>query len=152
MTTTRTTTGPDQTMRSSVRLNGRLTALPVERELPSGDVLVTFRLSVPRQPTPLGLGSRQTSDWVDCVTAAGRVRRAAATWSVGDEVTVEGVLRRRFLRGGSGPGGSRLEVEALRARRVRRVTEPAANAGDGSPRVPSRRTAGGRVKRRAGRA
>lgn len=126
--TTRTTAGPEQTLSSAVLLHGRLTAPPEERALPSGDVLVTFRLSVPRRPTPLGRGSRQTSDWVDCVAAAGRVRRAVATWSVGDEVTVEGVLRRRFLRGGAGPGGSRLEVEALQARRVRRVVAPGAQA------------------------
>lgn len=126
--TTRTTAGPEETLSSSVLLHGRLTAPPEERALPSGDVLVTFRLSVPRRPTPLGRGSRQTSDWVDCVAAAGRVRRAAARWSVGEEVTVEGVLRRRFLRGGAGPGGSRLEVEALQARRVRRAVEPGAKA------------------------
>ena len=126
--TTRTTAGPEETLSSSVLLHGRLTAPPEERELPSGDVLVTFRLSVPRRSTPLGRGSRQTSDWVDCVAAAGRVRRAAAAWSVGDEVTVEGVLRRRFLRGGAGLGGSRLEVEALQARRVRRTVQPATKA------------------------
>ena len=126
--TTRTTAGPEENLSSSVLLHGRLTAPPEERELPSGDVLVTFRLSVPRRSTPLARGSRQTSDWVDCVAAAGRVRRAAATWSVGDEVTVEGVLRRRFLRGGAGLGGSRLEVEALQARRVRRTVQPAAKA------------------------
>ena len=122
-----TTTSTDQTPSSSVTLLGRVTAPPEERALPSGDALVTFRLSVPRRPTPLGRGSRQTSDWVDCVAAAARVRRAASTWSVGDEVEVDGVLRRRFLRGATGGGGSRLEVEALHARRVRKA--PAADAG-----------------------
>lgn len=110
-----------ETQQSAVTLCGRVTALPQERELPSGAALVTFRLSVRRGSTPLGRGSRQTSDWVDCVSAAARVRRAATTWSVGDEVEVAGVLRRRFLRSTAGAGGSRLEVEALQARRVRRA-------------------------------
>ena len=121
------TMSTDQTPSSSVTMLGRVTAPPEERTLPSGDALVTFRLSVPRRPTPLGRGSRQTSDWVDCVAAAARVRRAASTWSVGDEVEVDGVLRRRFLRGATGSGGSRLEVEALHARRVRKA--PATDAG-----------------------
>lgn len=128
MTTSRTTAGLEETRGSTVLLRGRVTAPPEQRELPSGDVLVTFRLSVPRRPTPLGRGSTQTSDWVDCVAAAARVRRTAATWSVGDEVEVEGVLRRRFLRGAGGPTGSRLEVEALQARRARKAPDSATTA------------------------
>lgn len=121
LSTSSTTAFPSQTHSSAVVLRGRVTAPPEERELPSGDALVTFRLSVRRRPTPLGRGSRQTSDWVDCVAAVARIRRAAARWSVGDEVEVEGVLRRRFFRTASGGGGSRLEVEALQARRVRKA-------------------------------
>lgn len=115
-----TTTSPEATYGSTVLLRGRVTAQPEERTLPSGDVLVAFRLSVPRRPTPLGRGSRQTSDWVDCVAAAARVRRAVAGWSVTDEVEVDGVLRRRFFRTATG-GGSRLEVEALAVRRARKM-------------------------------
>lgn len=107
---------------SSVSLRGRVTTAPEQRQLPSGDALVAFRISVPRGPTPLGRGSRQSSDWVDCVAASPRVRRTASAWSVGDEVEVDGVLRRRFFRSDEGRGGSRLEVEALRARRVRRAS------------------------------
>jgi len=120
MSTSRTTAAQDETQSSTVLMRGRVTAPPEERELPSGDALVTFRLSVRRRPTPLGRGSSQTSDWVDCVAAAARIRRAASTWSVGDEIEVDGVLRRRFFRTGTGGGGSRLEVEALQARRVRK--------------------------------
>lgn len=106
---------------STVTVLGRVTAPPVERVLPSGDAIVTFRVSVPRGPTPLSRGSRQTSDWVECAAAGARVRRSVATWGPGDEVEVHGVLRRRFLRG-DGAGGSRLEIEALRVRRTRRST------------------------------
>ncbi|QNN52611.1 single-stranded DNA-binding protein [Nocardioides mesophilus] len=101
---------------NEVVLVGRLTVVPEERVLPSGDRIVGFRLSVPRRATPMGKGSRQTRDWVDCVTASARCRRSALRWSVGDEVQVRGVLRRRFVRG-AGAAGTRLEVEVLQARR-----------------------------------
>lgn len=103
-----------------VALVGRLTAAPEERALPSGDVIATFRLSVRRQDTPMSRGSRQTTDWVDCVAFGARCRRTVATWQVGDEVSVEGALRRRFYRTGAG-ASTRLEVEVLRARRVARA-------------------------------
>jgi single-strand DNA-binding protein len=108
----------DEARSSSVILRGRITAEPVERALPSGDAIVTFRMSLPRTATPLSRGSRQRADWVDCAAASARVRRSVTSWAVGDEVEVRGVLRRRFLRG-DGAVGSRLEVEALAARRVR---------------------------------
>ena len=103
-----------------VALAGRLTAAPEERTLPSGDVIATFRLSVPRQDTPMSRGSKQTTDWVDCVAFAARCRRTVATWKVGDEVMVDGALRRRFYRTPVG-ATTRLEVEVLRARRVARA-------------------------------
>lgn len=102
-----------------VTLVGRVTAAPVERTLPSGDVLVSFRLSVRRRRTPMARGSKQATDWVDCVAVGGRCRRSVAGWAVGDEVRVEGALRRRFYRGSSG-AVTRLEVEALSARRLAR--------------------------------
>ena len=100
-----------------VALVGRLTTVPEERVLPSGDVIVAFRISVPRTSTPLSKGSKQTTDWVDCVSAGARCRRSARNWAVGDVVEVGGVLRRRFLRG-DGAASTRLEVEALRVRRA----------------------------------
>lgn len=106
--------GPENT----VLLRGRLTTEPVERELPSGDVIVTFRVSVARRGrTPLTARSRQTSDWIDCAAAAPGTRRRVLAWKPGDVVEVEGALRRRFYRG-SGMPVSRLEVEVVRARRT----------------------------------
>jgi single-strand DNA-binding protein len=104
---------------SSVVLAGKVTAGPDERVLPSGDRVVSFRVSVPRRPTPLGKGSRQRADWIDCVTASARCRRSVLRWSVGDVVEVEGVLRRRFLRAAGFAGSTRLEVEMLAGRRLR---------------------------------
>jgi single-strand DNA-binding protein len=102
---------------NDVVLRGRLTAAPEERQLPSGDVIVTFRISVPRRATPMGRRSKQTTDWVDCVAAGARSRRTVTSWKVGDQVEVHGALRRRFYRAGDG-SGTRLEVEALQVRRV----------------------------------
>lgn len=103
---------------NEVRLSGRVTSAPQERVLPSGDVIVTFRLSMPRAATPMSKGSRQTSDWVDCVAFGARARRSVSGWAVGDQASVEGALRRRFYRSGEATG-TRLEVEVLRASRAR---------------------------------
>ena len=103
-----------------VTLAGRVTAAPEERTLPSGDVIATFRVSVPRQPTPMSRGSKQTTDWVDCVAFGARCRRSVNAWQVGDEVELDGALRRRFYRTAAG-AVTRLEVEVLSARRVARA-------------------------------
>ena len=103
-----------------VTLVGRLTATPEQKELPSGDLIVTFRVSVPRQGTPMTRGSKQGTDWVECVAFGARCRRSVIGWQVGDEVAVEGALRRRFYRTPAG-ASTRLEVEALKARRVARA-------------------------------
>ena len=113
---------------NSVLLRGRVTQEPVERTLPSGDVIVTFRVSMPRGTlTPLTARSRQAADWVDCVAAGPGARRRALAWKPGDVVEVEGALRRRFYRT-SGAAVSRLEVEVVRGRRAV-AAQPARGAG-----------------------
>lgn len=108
-----------------VVLRGRVSTAPEARELPSGTDIVTLRLSVPRAATPMTRGSRQTADWVDCSAWGGKVRRTVSGWRAGDVVEVEGALRRRFYRGGGGTA-TRLEVEVLGGRLIRRepVHEP----------------------------
>jgi single-strand DNA-binding protein len=103
-------------------LTGRLTTDPQVRELPSGDDLVTFRLSVPRAPTPGVSGSRRTHDWFDCAVWGGRARVTALAWQAGDTVRLEGALRRRFFAGAAG-AQTRVEVEVLAGRRLARATE-----------------------------
>ena len=111
----------DQTLpTNTVRLRGRVSTAPEERELPSGAVILTLRVSVRREPTPMTQGSKQQSDWVDCSVWAARMRRAVARWREGDTVEVEGALRRRFYRGGDGTA-TRLEVEVLSGRLVSRA-------------------------------
>ena len=103
---------------NTVALRGRVSSAPVDRELPSGLVISTFRVSVPRARTAMTTGSTQTSDWVDCTAWSARSRRSVASWEVGDRVELTGSLRRRFYRSGEG-ASTRLEVEVTSARRAR---------------------------------
>ena len=111
---------------------GRGAADPQERTLPSGDVIVTFRVVVRRPPakgsgkgsgsrsgaaTTEPGGSRATVDTLDVVCWAAGPRRTAGRLEPGDVVEVEGALRRRFF-GVAGGRASRYEVEAGRVRRV----------------------------------
>jgi single-strand DNA-binding protein len=105
---------------NDVRLLGRLSAAPATVELPSGDVLMTFRISVPRAPTAgRGPSSGQRVDSVPCTAWAPRLRRSIATWRAGDLVEVVGTVRCRFYQAG-GATRSRVEVEASAARIMRR--------------------------------
>jgi single-strand DNA-binding protein len=108
---------------NEVLLRGRVSSAPVERELPSGAVIATFRISVPRARTAMTAGSTQTVDWLDCTAWTAGTRRRVAAWQVGDRVEVSGALRRRFYRAGDG-AASRVEVEVLGARRARPRGQP----------------------------
>ena len=108
---------------NEVALRGRAAAAGEERTLPSGDVIVTLRVIVPRA----GVAARRAAgacevrrasvDTIDVVCWTARTRRAALRLAAGDGVEVGGALRRRFF---GGPGGrqSRYEVEATSVRRV----------------------------------
>jgi len=115
-----TTAEETSTPRNAVSLAGRVSSTPIERELPSGDRVVTFRLVVARERSPMTAKSKQVSDWVDCAAWGGRVRRSVASWRVHDRVEIEGALRRRFFKDGGG-ASTRLEVEVLTGRRVERA-------------------------------
>ena len=101
---------------NEVRLIGRLSQAPEERVLPSGDVLVTFRVVVPR-PAPSG---RSTVDALECAAWSSRARRSVATWKPDDVVEVIGAVRRRFFRTAGG-AASRVEVEVSRGKVIRRA-------------------------------
>jgi single-strand DNA-binding protein len=103
-----------------VQLRGKVSTPPEERALPSGTSIVTWRLSVPREPSPMTEGSRQTADWVDCSAWGRKPRRTVSGWRAGDQVELEGALRRRFYRGASGTA-TRLEIEVLSGRVLRRA-------------------------------
>jgi single-strand DNA-binding protein len=101
---------------NQVRLRGRVSAIPEDRVLPSGDRLVSARLVVARPPGPARL--RQSVDVLDCVAWTARARRLMTGWQPGSVVEVEGAIRRRFRRGPAGLT-SRVEIEVVSARRVR---------------------------------
>ena len=109
---------------NEVALVGRVSAPAEERTLPSGDVLVTWRVVVdrPASKRPVLTGSRPvTVDAIDCVAWASGTRRTAATFAPGDVVRVEGALRRRFWRAAGGGFGSRYEVEVAATKRLVRA-------------------------------
>lgn len=108
---------------NDVHLVGRLAAEPERRELPSGDVLVSFRVVVTRPPAARRRGGRRppTVDALDCAAWRADVQRALARLDAGDIVEVHGSLRRRFWR--AGPAAvSRSEVEVVRIKRLSRGT------------------------------
>lgn len=100
---------------NEVQLIGRVSGVPAERQLPSGDPLVQFRLVVPR---PARRGQARTQvDTIDVACWSARSRTAALRLTDGAGARVEGALRRRFFRAGGGPA-SRYEVEARSVRAV----------------------------------
>lgn len=112
---------------NEVALVGRMAAEPVERTLPSGDVLLTWRVVVdrprersPRRPVPEGVRV-PVIDTLDCVAFAASVRRTARAFAAGDVVRVDGALRRRFWRTGA-ITSSRYEVEVGAVKRLHRAT------------------------------
>ena len=109
-------TATETPQRNDVVLAGRLPAAAEERTLPSGDVLVSFRVVVARPPGRVAARG-PVVDTIDCVAWQGAVRRTVLGWAAGDAVEVTGALRRRFWRAGGG-AASRTEVEVLKARRV----------------------------------
>ncbi len=76
----------DIEIRNEVLPVGRLAAPAEDRELPSGDVITSWRLVVDRPPLKRKLpqGMRPpTIDTLDCVAWAGAVQRSAAGWQTG---------------------------------------------------------------------
>jgi len=116
---------PPSVHRNEIVLVGRLAAAAHTRSLPSGDIMLSWRLVVDRP----ALGGRRgegrrtaTVDTVDCVAFRGDVRRASERWVPGEVLEVRGALRRRFWRGPTGGPASRCEVEAQAVTRLRTMS------------------------------
>ncbi len=107
--------------RNEVVLHGRVAALVDERELPSGDTIITARLIVDRDAAALAR-SAQRVDTLDCVAWLRRVQRSMRSWQAGDRVEVSGAIRRRFFQSAGG-AASRVEVEIRSTRRLPRAAE-----------------------------
>lgn len=91
-------------------LTGRVSGEPVERTMPSGDKVVSFRLVVPRDEGGV--------DTIDCAVWSAALRRKVMNMA-DHEAHLSGQLRRRFWQTANGPA-SRYEVEAESLERVRR--------------------------------
>jgi single-strand DNA-binding protein len=109
--------------RNEVILVGRVSGEPMQRELPSGAEISSFRVVVdrPRSRRTAGPSGRViTVDTLDCVAWTKAQRRKVVVLRAGDQVSVTGALRRRFWRSG-GAVASRYEVEVTAVRRLKRA-------------------------------
>jgi single-strand DNA-binding protein len=95
---------------NDVLLRGRVSQEAVEKELPSGDKVVEFRLIVSRDKQP-GVDTLDIGAW------SSKSRRAALSLAPDEWVEISGSIHRRFW---SGPAGlaSRRQVEALEISRI----------------------------------
>ncbi len=85
-------------------LRGRVSAPATDRELPSGEHVVEFRLIITR-------AEREGVDTLDIAAWSSRVRRTALSLKAGEWVEITGSIRRRFWQGPTGLT-SRWQIEA----------------------------------------
>ena len=76
-------------------LRGRVSAKAIEKELPSGDKIVEFRLIVSRD-------KRDGVDTLDIAAWSAKSRRTALTLKTDEWVEISGSVHRRFWRDVSG--------------------------------------------------
>lgn len=96
-----------------VDLVGRIGRRVTDRELPSGDVLTTFAVTVDRERTvAVDRASGATVDVIACVANGRRMAARVHRLEPGADIKVTGVLRRRFWRGPHGLQSS-TEVHVL---------------------------------------
>lgn len=90
-----------ETSINHVSLSGRVSGSPESRTLPSGDVVASFRLVVPRDGKAKRR-SRISVDTFDCSAWTAALRKKVGRLNDGDQIQVEGSLRRSFSRGTTG--------------------------------------------------
>ena len=109
-----TTDQPLRNPRNEVFLEGRVSSEPQERELPSGDLVVEFRIVIDRLKQR---GAKREVDTLDIAAWSARARKRAMTLAVDDWVSIDGAVRRRFWKAPTGLA-SRWQVEASQLRRL----------------------------------
>ena len=95
---------------NEVLLHGRVSAEAVEKELPSGDKVVEFRLIVTR-------AKGEGVDTLDIGAWSAKARRSAVGLKPGEWVEVSGSVHRRFFKSATGIA-SRWQVEAIEIARI----------------------------------
>ena len=91
-------------------LRGRVSQEAIEKELPSGDKVVEFRLIVTRE-------KKSGVDTLDIGAWSSKARRTALTLTPDQWVEVSGSIHRRFWSGATGLA-SRWQVEAVEISRI----------------------------------
>ena len=91
-------------------LRGRISDCALEKELPSGDKVVEFRLIVSRE-------RRDGVDTLDIGAWSAKSRRIALSLKPDEWVEVSGAIHRRFWSGAAGIA-SRWQVEAVEISRI----------------------------------
>jgi single-strand DNA-binding protein len=95
---------------NDVVLRGRVSQEAIEKELPSGDKVVEFRLIVSRE-------KQSGVDTLDIASWSAKSRRTALSLTADEWVEVSGSIHRRFWSSPSGLA-SRWQVEALEISRI----------------------------------
>lgn len=95
---------------NNVLLRGRISGEPSERELPSGDRVVEFRIVVRRD-------TRQGVDTLDIAAWSAKTRRKSQTLKADEWVEISGSVRRRFWQSPTGLA-SRWQIEASEITRI----------------------------------
>lgn len=99
---------------NEVLLRGRVSSPGIEKELPSGDKVVEFRVIVDRRTTR---NKRREVDSLDIAAWSAKTRKSALTLKVDQWIEIQGSVRRRFWQAPSGLA-SRWQVEAHHMRRI----------------------------------
>lgn len=95
---------------NDVLLRGRISSIATEKELPSGDKVMEFRIVIAR-PGVDGFDTIDISAW------SAKLRRTAATLKVDQWVEITGSIKRRFWRGSTGIA-SRWQIDAMEISRL----------------------------------
>jgi single-strand DNA-binding protein len=108
---------------NEVYLVGRVTSLAIEKELPSGDKVVEFRVVIGRAKSttstrsPKSRTGKKGVDSLDIAAWSSKTRKAALSLKVDTWVEIHGAVRRRFWQAPSGLA-SRWQVEASTVARL----------------------------------
>jgi single-strand DNA-binding protein len=94
---------------NDVALRGWVTTVAAERELPSGDVVVQFRIAITRPEGGV--------DTIDLESWSAKTRRSALSLKDGEWVEIQGAIRRRFWKSGQGLA-SRWQVITNEVKRI----------------------------------
>ena len=95
---------------NDVLLRGRVSTLAVEKELPSGDKVMEFRIVIARS-------NEEGFDTIDISAWSTKLRRTAGSLKGDQWVEVSGSIKRRFWRGATGLA-SRWQIDASEITRL----------------------------------